>query len=273
MKQRKRLFAAAVGIAAGAAWIGVQQPASSLLPPASGTEPRGSRPLPAGLPAPVRTYLAGALGDAVPIMETAIAWGTARLRLGPLWTSSRWRAYTVPGRDFYRTLEIKWFGRTLLTGYDAYVDADGVKALGPPLNLFETGPAVSQGENMMLWAEAPWAPSVLAGERAQWHPIDATAAYLRYPAAAGAGVLRAAFDPGSGRLREMTGERARHGKQKRSWRSRYSQWQPVTGLGRPVSIPHRLVLQWADQGQPYADILLDGIVYNVDVSQKIPVST
>mgnify|MGYP001102893493 CR=1 FL=1 len=271
MKQWKRVIAGAGAVAAGAAWIGLQQPAPTPLPPAERSESRGNRPLPDGLPEPVRRYLSDTLGDAVPVMDSASAWGTARFRFGPVWTSMRWRAYYVPGYDFYRTLEITWFGQTLAGGYDAYVDGDGVLALGPPLHIFETGPAISQGENMALWAAAPLMPAVFAGARARWEPIDATAAYLRFPSAGDGDLLRAAFDPTSGRIREMTGERYRGQDEKRSWRIRYSQWRSVTGLASPVTIPHRAVVHWADQAQPYGDFLVDGVVYNVDVSEMLPV--
>lgn len=272
MKQWQRIVAGAgMAAAVGAAWIGLQQPAPSLLPPAERSESLGGHPLPAELPAPVHRYLASTLGERVPVMHSASAWGTARFRFGPVWTSMRWRAYYVPGYDFYRTVEITWFGRTLFTGFDAYVDGDGVMALDPPLHLFETGPAVSQGENMRLWADAPLMPSVLAGERARWREIDATAAYLHFPFAGGSEVLRASFDPESGYLREWTGERYRGEGEKRSWRMRYSQWGPVAGLDTPVTIPQRAVVQWADESQPYGDFLVDGIVYNVDVSEMLPV--
>jgi hypothetical protein len=204
-------------------------------------------------------------------METAIAWGTARFRFGPVWASLRWRAYYAPGYDFYRTMEITWFGRAVVSGYDAYVDRDGVLAVGPPLNIFETGPAISQSEALALWAEAPLMPAVLAGNRVQWEAVGDAAAFLRFPFAGSNETLRAAFSERTGRLQEMTGERYRRPGEKRSWRIRYSQWRSAGGLATPVAIPHRAVLHWADEPQPYGDFLLDGIVYNVDISDKIPV--
>lgn len=271
MKQWRRWLAGAGLIAAGAGWIGLQQPAKPPLAPVEESAERGSKPLPVGLPAPVRHYLLKTAGERVPTMDTAMAWGTARYRLGAVWMSARWRAYYVPGFDFYRTGEITWFGRTLATGYEAYVEQDGVVAMGPPLNLFETGRAISQAENMLLWAEAVLAPAALVGERARWERLDESAAWLHFPSGSGEDVLRASFDGESGRLREMTGERHRGEAEKRSWCIGYSQWRRVGGLDTAVEIPQRLVVQWADEAEPYGDLLVDGVVYNVDVSEMIPV--
>jgi hypothetical protein len=273
MKRWKGITLGAGALAAGAAWLGLQQPPPPPLAPAQTAGDRGTRLLPSSLPGPARTYLAHTVGDEIPVIDTAIAWGTARVRRGPFWFPLRWTAYYAPGDDFYRTLEFTWFRRGVLAGYDAYIEGDGVVAFGAPLSRFETGPEVNQAENIALWAAAPLMPAVLAGDRARWEAISDTAARLEIPFAGRNDWLRASFSARSGRLQEITADRFRPGGQRRrSWRVQYSLWHPVSGFPHRVEIPHRALTQWADEPQPYADFLVDGIVYNVDVSDKIPVT-
>ena len=50
------------------------------------------------------------------------------------------------------------------------------------------------------------------------------------------------------------------------WRGEYMDWQAV----HSVKIPTRIVVTWEDEGSPWAYWTIEGVEYNVDVSEKIP---
>ena len=167
-------------------WLGLQVEPEPFPPHPERTRDLGTAELPLDLPEPVRRHFRAALGEQVPKTETAVVWGRGRFNLFGLWFPMRFKSYHVAGREFRRDMELTWFGRPIFQGYDAYLGGKGTlkfTGLFGLLNVSDEGEEMDQGDNLVMWAEAPFTtPSALVlNSRARWEPIDARAARLVFP--------------------------------------------------------------------------------------------
>jgi hypothetical protein len=249
-------------------WLGLRvKPAPYPTHPES-TPDLSTTELPSNLPAPVRRHFRAALGERVPSIESAVVWGRADFKVGGLWTRMRFKSYNVAGRAFRREMEITWFGVPVLRGSDAYLDGEGSLEITGLVNTSSRGETFDQGQNLAMWAEAPFTtPSVLVLDpRVRWEPVDAHTARLVVPFGEHEEFLRAEFDPESGFMRSITGMRYRnHEKTKTPWRGEFSRWRTLHG----INVPHLNLAIWEDQREPYGIFEIEGTEYNIDVSEKI----
>lgn len=254
---------------AGAGWLGLRVKPEPFSPHPERTPEIETAELPSDLPEPARRHFRATLGERVPKIETAVVWGRARFKINGLWTFMRYKSYNVAGWEFRRDMEITWYGRPVLWGIDAYLKGKGSLQITGLINLFSEGETLDQGENLAMWAEAPFTtPSVLAlDQRVRWQPVDAYSARLFVPFGDRKDSLRVEFDPTSGLLKRMSGMRHRgEEKTKTPWYGEYSEYRTLHG----TKVPHRLVASWEDQRQPYIVPDLEGAEYNVDISPKVP---
>ena len=100
----------------------------------------------------------------------------------------------------------------------------------------------------------------LGARRRAHHPI-------RLPLRERVGLLRAAFDTGTGPTTSPSGE-GRRGREenKTSYRGQYAVCRDVHGITRL----HRDAAAREDRGRPYVVLDIEGTEYNGDVSEKIP---
>lgn len=75
-------IAAGLGTAAGLGWLGLQVEPAPFPPYPERTMRLETVAPPAGVPAPVARYFRAAFGERVPIVESAVLTGRARLRFG-----------------------------------------------------------------------------------------------------------------------------------------------------------------------------------------------
>lgn len=263
---RKVLMGTLGGLVAlgGMGWLGLQLlPANFSFPITDGAD-LGTVEIPADLPAPVRRYFQVAFGARLPRVESMVAWGRARANFG-LWMPLRFRLYHRPGHDFRREMEVTWFGLPVLKALDQYINGVGMTG---PVGKADTGLRVDQGSNMILWAEAPFYPSLLVTDRRiRWEAIDDTSARLLFPFGDQEDELVYHFDPTSGLLTHMTALRYQDGSgEKIGWRVDFQRWQTVNGM----QLPLRVAITWANQRGPWSYWDFEEIRWNVDISQQLP---
>jgi hypothetical protein len=259
----KVMIGVAGGLAAlaGIGWIGLQVSPSNLPPPDDAPQDLGTVEIPAALPVPVRRYYQAALGDRAPRIESLVVYGRARANFG-LWLPLRYRLVHRPGYDFERHMEVTWFGLPVLRAIDRFIDGAGMTG---PVGKAATGPAVDQGANMILWAEAPLMPSLwITDSRIRWEAIDDTTARLIFPYGQEEDELTVHFDPESGLVTRITALRYRDEKSdKIPWHVDFLSWQMVNG----AKLPARIAVTWEDQGEPWSYWNFQDIYWNVDVSK------
>jgi hypothetical protein len=252
---------------AGIGWLGLQTPPQNFPPPADEPQDLGTVTLPPNLPAPVRRYVQVAFGEQIPRVESMMAWGRARANFA-VWMPLRFRLYHRPGRDFKREMEVTWFGLPVLKAIDQYLNGKGMTG---PVGNVATGPEVDQGANLILWAEASLMPSLLVSDpRVRWEAIDDVTARLIVPFGDQQDELVFHFDADTGLIARTSALRYRD-KQggKIVWYADTLAWQAVHGM----KLPARVAITWADQGRPWSYWDFEGVVWNVDISRQLPLTT
>lgn len=256
-------MAGGAAVLAGLGWTGLQVSPSNLPLPLDEPRDLGTVDLPPDLPAPVRRYYHVALGDQVPRVESLVVYGRGRANFG-LWLPLRYRLVHRPGNAFERYMEITWFGLPILKAIDCYVGGVGLTG---PLGHAATGPAVDQGANMILWAEAPLMPSLwLTDKRIRWEAVDDTTARLIFPFGDEEDELTVHFEQESGLISHLTALRYRDERSgKIPWRVDFTAWQTING----VKLPARIAVTWEDQGQPWSYWDFEHVFWNVDISRTL----
>ena len=253
------------GLAAlvGLGWAGLQVSPSNLPTPVDEPQDLSTVEIPTDLPAPVRRYFQVALSDQAPRIESLVVCGRARANFG-LWLPLRYRLVHRPGYEFERYMEVTWFGLPVLKAIDRYIDGVGMTG---PVSRAATGPAVDQGANMILWAEAPLMPSLwLTDSRIRWKAVDDTTARLIFPFGDKEDELMVHFDLESGLVARMTALRYRDEVSgKIPWHVDFLSWQTVNG----AKLPARIAVTWEDQGEPWSYWNLEDFYWNVDVSETL----
>ena len=249
---------------AGIGWIGLKIPPQNLPSPTDTPRDFGSVGIPDDLPAPVSRYLQAALGEQAPRIESLCVTGRAHANFG-IWLPLRYRLTHRPGYEFERYMEITWFGMPVLKAIDRYVEGIGMTG---PMGKAATGPAIDQGANMILWAEAPLMPSLwLTDERIHWEAVDRRSARLIFPYGDEEDELIVHFDTQNGLIAYITADRYRDEQSgKIPWRVDFLSWQEVNG----VKLPKRAAITWEDQGKPWSYWDFEHVLWNVDHSKSAP---
>jgi hypothetical protein len=267
--------AAVLGLAAATAALGAAASAGTRVEPAPFPEypdpsgpPRGEIDLPATLPEPVHRWLQGIYGERVPVVDSVVVTGRARIRPFGVWLPARFRFVHDVGRGYRHYIEATLFGRPLMAVNERYLD--GASLMEIPIVGTDEGPRIDQAANLGMWAElASAAPSALVTDpRVHWRGIDSETAQLDVPfgeAARDSFTVR--FDPTSGAMRTMEAWRYRSSAapEKTLW---IAATEPGPTVG-PLGLPAVGTATWADQGDPWARFVTEDIRTDVDVSTYI----
>ena len=120
----------------------------------------------------------------------------------------RFKAYYLPWQAFYRLMEITWFGLPILKGVDYHIDGRGGLKITGLIEPEETGEKIDQAQNLVLWGEAIWTPSVyLTDSRVRWEAVDEKTAWLVIPFSGREEAFLVRFDPQTEMIQEMSAER------------------------------------------------------------------
>lgn len=247
-------------------WLGLQIdpapfPAFSERPPTLKTVP-----LPAGLPAPVDRFFQQIYGANVPVIDSAVITGRARLRILGITFPSRFRFVHDAGRGYRHYIEATIYGLPLMKVNEHYLNGKGRMEL--PFGVIEDDPKVNQAANLGLWAESVWLPSILLTDsRVRWDPVDEVTALLRVPFNRGDESFVVRFDPTTGLLRFLESMRYKDpaSEAKTLWINEALKWSSLNGNTMPTVI----ALTWPDEGTPWAIFSVEEVVYNVDVQAYV----
>jgi hypothetical protein len=247
-------------------WLGLKVPPPRYPPLAASPAAPPEAPLPDGLPAPVERFYRELYGERLPRIETAVLSGRATLRIGGLPLPARWRFVHDVGHAYRHEIVTTWFGLPLLRVDERFVDGRGRMRL--PFGT-EQGPAVDQGANLALWAEAMWFPAALAlSPRARWEPVDEATALLRVPFGEEGETFVARFDPSTGMLDTLEAMRYKgaDADTKTLWLNHAARWGRIAGS--PTATVARV--RWLDDPRPWAEFHVEQLVLNVaDVDGRL----
>lgn len=251
-------------------WLGFQVEPRGFAPPSDRARDLGTIGLPSDVPGPVQRYYENISADGVPRAETAVVWGKARLNINGLWMPARFKVYYRPGESFYQYIEVTWFNIPIVKAHDTYINGEGVMRIEGLVNSRESGPRISQGENMAMWAGATSTPSLFTSPKVRWEVVDERSARMTFPFNSGEDSLLFNFNPDSGLVSEIVGQRYKgtEASDKTPWKVEFAEWEAHQG----VMIPTRYSVTWVEDGEPWSFWSVQGIEYNVDVSEYLPAS-
>ncbi len=220
-------------------------------------DPAAFRP---DLPEPVLRHFRDTLGEHPQQITSAVVWGRGRACIRGIWMPLRFRTWYLPGEAFLRRVEVTWFTRPVMRGVEYYRNGKGFFELGGNR---EEGPHRDFNEQVAMWAEMLWLPSVLVhGPLAQWEAVSETEARLNFNTGTGAGSLLAQFDPATGRMQSLSGLRMEEELgTTEPWQLNLLEWKNFHGL----LLPYHTSVAWGEGGSPTSYWVIDGVAYNVNI--------
>ena len=248
------LAAAIVGLVLaglGVFWIGFQTVPVGFTSTAASNPDLERRDLPSTLPDAVKRSLHKALGDPPRTLRSAAVRGRGRYRLYGLLVPMRFRAWYQPGKSYRRTIEVTWFGHTVLRVQDSWQGGRGHRHRSGWGSGEERGSDLDLDGLRALWTETVWAPSAFA--QARWTGPENTGNRQQASSRLDSAALEARFDRRSGRLKSLTADDGP------PWLARFDDWRPFHGIEIPIVVRvHRKSSTWPD-----IVFVVDGVDYDV----------
>jgi hypothetical protein len=250
------------------AWLGLQIKPEPFPGYQHRTPALETMPLPAGLPAPVERFYRTVYGDQVPVIETVVLTGRAKIRpvMNITWPARFIFVHNV-GKDYRHYIEAAFFGVPVLKVDEGYLD--GKSFFESPMGTYYDDANTNQGANLALWAEGAVFPSIfITDPRAHWAPIDDCAALLFVPFEDKEENFVVRFNPKTDLIDSMEAMRFKDRGEdaaKVLWITRNVEGRKIEGtkLSAVGSV------MWLDDGRPWAAFTMEDLVYNVDVSEYI----
>jgi hypothetical protein len=249
-------------------WLGFQVKPKSFDPYPENTPELKTVPVPVGLPAPVERFYKTIYGDTIPVIDTVVIKGRAKLSPFGMKMPARFIFVHNAGRDYRHYIEATWFGIPIMKVNESYVDGSSHFEV-PIIGTLDNDPSTIQAANIAVWAEATWFPSIwVTDSRVRWEPIDNHTALLFVPYGEQEENFVMRFNPETNLLDSMEAMRFRDsGDQARKilWITRSEAGENIEG----TKLSAVGSATWLDQGIPWAVFTLEEVKYNVDVSEYI----
>ena len=248
-------------------WAGLQVKPKPFQPYAGESQLNQMMPLPEGLPAPVERFYRQVYGEQVPVIESVVITGRAKIAPFGVMLPARFVFVHNTGEEYRHYIEATWFGIPFMKVDEGYLA--GESFFESPMGDIYDDPATNQAANLAVWAEGAWFPSIwVTDPRAEWLPIDDVTAVLRVPFEDEVDTLIVRFDPETGLVDKLEAMRYRDSgpeAKKVLWITENLPGETIgdTGLSAVGSAT------WLDQGKPWAVFTLEDLVFNADVSEYI----
>ncbi len=253
-------------------WLGLQIRPQSFPSFVSNFSETETFPIPENLPAPVERFYRQVYGENIPVIDSAVFSGVARLRVKGITMPSRFRFTHLSGQEYRHYIESTFYGIPFLSVNEHFLK--GKAKLELPFGISE-GSQIDQAANLALWAEAVMMPSIwLTNPRVSWEARDENSAILTIPLvqfATGSTTeveqFTVFFDSETGFLKSLQSMRykSEESETKTLWVNEVVRWGIVDGYMLPIESS----VTWEDEGTPWAIFTLEEIVYNADVSQYV----
>ncbi|HEY9089794.1 MAG TPA: DUF6544 family protein [Anaerolineaceae bacterium] len=261
------ILASIIGVMAVVIWAGLRVQPRPFAPVA--LQPGSIRvvPVPQDLPAPVQRFYATVYGSEMPVIESVVISGRAKIRpAGPFYLPARFRFTHLSGQGYRHYIEATFFGIPVFRVDERYVDGKTLFEL--PFGVTGDNPNSRQGANLGLWAETIWTPSVYLNDpRVRWEAVDEYTALLHVPFEGGSEQFVVRFDPATGLIRMMEAMRYKDEKStaKVLWITDSREWGDLNGL-LTLKVG---ALTWMDAGTPWAIFTVEDIQMNSDVREYL----
>lgn len=248
-------------------WLGLQIKPTAFPPHPEQTPALEMIPLSEGLPVPVDRFYKTVYGEKIPVIETAVIKGRARINPFGVKLPARFTFVHNAGKDYRHYIEATWFGLPIMKVNEGFVDRRSF--FESPMGNIYNDASTNQAANLAVWAEAEWFPSIwLTDERVRWESVDDMTALLFVPFEDQEENFVVRFNPETGLIDTMEAMRYRDSGDQAKKILWITRTEPggnieVTNLGSIGSAT------WMDQGKPWATFSLEEINYNVNVSEYI----
>jgi hypothetical protein len=243
-------------------WLGLRITPSPFPVNTKNTLGLTTSPLPAGLPAPVERYFLKVYGDHIPVIETVVLTGRGVIR--PFMNipfSARFIMIHNAGKNYRHYFEATCFGKPIMRVNEGYLD--GESFFESRMGTYYDDPNTNQGANLAVWAEGAWFPSIwITDPRVSWMPVDENTALMYVPFEHSQETFVMRFNPQTGLLDMMEAMRYKNPADKHK-----ILWITTSAKGKKGS--DVALVTWLDDGRPWAELTLDSVVVNADVTQYI----
>lgn len=248
-------------------WLGLSVMPAPFAPYPDRMPPLETVPLPGGLPVPVERFYKTVYGNRIPVIETAVMKGRARISPFGVGLPARFIFVHKAGKDYRHYIEGTWFGLPIIKVDEGYLD--GMSFFEGPMGELQDDASTNQAANLAVWAEAGWFPSIwLTDERTHWEPVDEYTALLFVPFEEKEESFVVRFNPETGLIDTLEAMRFRDAgdlAQKILWITTFEPGKDIPGT-RLSAVGSAT---WIDQGKPWAVFTLEEVHYNVDISEYI----